>query len=94
MKASNLNQKGFGHIAVLFVLVFVAVVGFAGYKVFTMNKSADTTVSSVVANPTVPSRISTKADLTATAKALDSSSSQVDSNLNDGALNSDLNDML
>lgn len=93
MKTMKLNQSGFGHLAVLFLLVFFAVAGFAGYKVVTMNKASNA-ASSVVLAPKVPAHITTKADLTATVKALDAASGQVNGSLNDNTLNGDLNDML
>lgn len=90
----HINQNGFGHIAIVFVLLFVAVAGFAGYKVLNANKADTTAVSAVAATPTAPAKISSKADLVQTSKALDASSSQVDGSLNDNSLNSSLNDML
>jgi hypothetical protein len=40
MKAT-INQRGIGHVVAVFAVLFLAVVGFAGYKVVTMNKSAE-----------------------------------------------------
>jgi hypothetical protein len=95
MKTRQSLQAGFGHVAVVFLIVFVAVVGFAGYKVMSSNSSKqDASVAVPVAASTVPAQIKTKADLVQTAKVLDNSSSSVDSTLNDTALSSDLNDML
>jgi predicted negative regulator of RcsB-dependent stress response len=94
MNARKYAQAGIGHVVLLFVIVFVAVVGFAGWKVATMNKVADTAQAAAVTSPKVPDQIKTKADLVQTSKALDDSSSQVDGSLNDSALNADLNDML
>jgi hypothetical protein len=93
MKTTSPNQNGIGHLALIFVLVFVAVVGFAGYTVMT-NKPADDTNSSVTLSPEVPEKISSREDLVTTSKALDGSSSAVDGGLNDAALDADLNDML
>jgi hypothetical protein len=94
MKSRHISQAGFGHIAAVFALLFVAVVGFAGYKVVTMNKAGSTTASTAAVSTKAPEKISTKADLVQTSKALDSSSTSVSSGLNDSSLNSDLNDML
>lgn len=91
---STKSQAGIGHIVVVMVLLLVGVVGFAGYKVLTKNANTDSTASSVNATPPVPDKISTKADLETTGKTLDNSSSQLDSGLNDGALDADMNDML
>jgi hypothetical protein len=90
---THLNQAGVGHIAAVFVIVFLGVAGFAGYKVVTMNKAASTT-STVTFSPKVPKTITSKADLAQAGKALDSTSAQVDSSLNDNSLNADLNDLL
>jgi hypothetical protein len=94
MKAQHLNQAGFGHMAVVFLILFVSVAGFAGYKVVSMNKTAGSSESSATASPKVPEKINTKADLNVTAKALDNSSAQLNGSLNDSSLDADLNDML
>jgi hypothetical protein len=93
MAAHKLAQTGIGHIAIMFAVVFVAVVGFAGWKVATMNKDAGTETAATVTT-SVPDKISSKGDLVQTSKALDDASSGLDSSLNDGAFNADLNDML
>lgn len=98
MKSHNI-QAGVGHVAVVFVLVFLAVAGFAGYKVVTMNSSQKSSVATglptkALTNAEAPAQIKSKSDLVLTAKALDTQSSQVDSSLNDNGLNQDLNDML
>lgn len=89
-----LNQSGSHVVAVFVGVLVVAVIGLAGYKVWQTNtdKTVDTTQSS--GSTKAPSSINSQADLTQAAKALDDSSSQVDSNLNDNGLNSDLNDLL
>lgn len=94
MKTRSFNANGFGHVALVFVVLFLAVVGFAGYKVVTANRSVATTPPAKTAATAVPAAINSKADLVQISKVLDSSSAQVDSSLNDNALNSDLNDML
>lgn len=94
MKTARFNQAGIGHVVVVFALVFVAVVGFAGYKVATMDKNADTVVTSSSESAEVPDKIQSKADLGQTGKALDDADSQVDGSLDDGSLDADLNDML
>lgn len=93
MKTRIMNQKGFGHVVIIFVVLFVAVAGLAGYKVMTMHNS-DSSNGSAAAVPKVPATITSKADLTAAAKALDSAGVQLNSSLDDSALNSDLNDLL
>lgn len=90
------SQTGIGHIVVIMALLMVGVVGFAGYKVVTKQPAQSTAVrgSSQVDSIAVPAKISTKADLETTTKALDGSSTQVDSGLNDNSLDADLSDML
>lgn len=94
----KLNQAGFGHVAIVFVLLFVAVAGFAGYKVVSMNQGQKSGVSTVApqATPAVsaPESINSNADLQQTAKALESSSASVNDNLNDASLNADVNALL
>jgi hypothetical protein len=87
MKTTKLPQAGIGHIAIVFAVVFVAVVGFAGWQVFSSNKNASVADKASTASAQVPDKIQTKADLVQTSKALDSSSTNVNSNLNDNALN-------
>lgn len=87
------NQAGFGHVLAVFLVLFVAVVGFGGYKVATMNKAVGSE-SSVTLAPKYPKTVSTKADLQQTAKALDGSNAQVSSGLNASALDADLSDLL
>jgi len=87
MRRHYINQAGFEAVGVLAVILVVAVIGFAGYKVMHMNKAADS-------QPGVPAKIQTKADLTQTGKSLDAASGQLDSNLDDGSLDADMNAML
>lgn len=89
----RLNQTG-SHIVALAVGVLVlGVIGFCGYTVMQHNKSTDSGVTASKAT-TAPDTIKNTADLSATSKALDNASSQVNSNLNDSSLDADLNDML
>jgi len=93
----RLNQSGSHIVALALAVVVVAVLGFAGYRVMQANKTTPVTTASTqpLSTPSaVPATIKTNGDLTATAKALDDTSAQVDSSLNDNSLNSDLNDLL
>lgn len=90
MKRSS--QSGSHVVAVALFVVFVAAAGFAGYKVWQMQQSAAST--NTTASVQVPSKITNTATLNQTAAALDQASAQVNSNLDDSALNSDLNDLL
>lgn len=93
MKSLMNGQKGFSHIIVIFGIVFLAVVGLAGYKVMDMNKNADSAAINT-AQVAVPEKINSKADLDATSKSLDNSASELDAGLADESLDADLNDML
>lgn len=89
----RLTQSGSHVIALAVGLLVVGVVAFAGYTVMQSN---DTTKASTTTptTTTLANSINSDADLTAAAKTLDSSSSQVDSSLNDSSLDTDLNDLL
>jgi hypothetical protein len=94
MRNLKLNQKGFSYTIVL-ALVLVAVVGFAGYRVYSVNKGTNsakpaTTVSS--GSNTVPSKIKNAADVKSAASALDKD--QTDKQLDPAQLNADLNSLL
>jgi hypothetical protein len=93
MKISMRNQAGIGHLAAVIVLVVVGIVGFAGYTVYTKNANLQGTNSSAV-SPKIPEKISTSADLELTSRALDASSTELDSSLDDSALDADLGEML
>lgn len=92
MKNRSLNQSGFEIVGVMVALLFVGVVAFAGYKVVNLNKSASTVSDS--SSSSAPDSIKTKGDLETTNKALTESGTQLDSNLNDSALDADIDSML
>ncbi len=94
MSRTRYNQAGFEVVGVFIAILFLAVAGFAGFKVMEMNKSAVDLPSSAVTRTSVPSTIESQADLTAASKSLDQSGSQLDSNLNDGSLDADVNTLL
>lgn len=93
MRNQTHTQAGIGHVVAIFMVVFVAVIGFAGWKVATMDRSAPGTAN-VTLSAEVPEKLETKADLVTTSKALDGSASDLDGGLNDSSLDADLNDML
>ena len=86
------SQTGVGHIAALLVVVVLAVTGFAGYTVWKAGQ--DKTDSSVSTSQTEPTAIKTKADLDTTSKLLDNTVSQLDSELDTSALDSDIDQLL
>lgn len=91
MKTSN--ESGSHLIVVALGILFVGVLAFAGYRVYQM-QMASNGASDTTASVTVPAKITNTASLTQTANALDASSSQLNSNLDDTSLDSDLNAML
>jgi len=78
------NQAGFGHVLLLVLLVAVAVVGFAGYRVRTALNKPDANIVSTTTSST---------ELTKIGKELDQANSQLDSGLNDTALDADINSL-
>jgi Tfp pilus assembly protein PilV len=76
------NQRGFAHLLLLVLLIAVAVVGFAAYRVRTANNT-----------PAAPTASSNSNTLTSSSTELDQADSQLDASLDDTALNSDLDSM-
>ena len=89
MKSLRSNQQGIGHVVALLVLVLVAAVAFAGWRVMNANKTSDTTAQTASQTPSV---LKTKADVTKAANELDATS--VDSTVNPDSLDSDINSLL
>jgi uncharacterized protein HemX len=95
MTRLNFNQKGFEAVGLLVAVVIVAAIGLVGYKVMNTQKSASKpAVASSQPAVKEPAQLKTKADLTATSKALDQSASELNNELNDSALDSDVNALL
>lgn len=86
------NQDGAGHVAAVLVVVLVAVVGFAGFRVYsngkTTNKSATQT-----AVPAAATRV-TKTDVTKAGESLDDELTQADVQLDASQLDADLDALL
>lgn len=93
MKTRSFNQAGIGHIVLVAVLLLVGVIGFAGYQVVQKN-AAKTEVAQTAPAETAPASIKSKADLEKTEKALAGSDAELDSSLNDKALDADIDSML
>lgn len=94
MRAKSINQQGFEAVIVGVVLLFVAVIGFAGFKVMSMNKSAETASSIPTTKVGAVPPIKTKSDLSKIDKALESSAIETDKNLDSKALDADLETLL
>lgn len=96
MRAKQFPQAGFGHIVLLMLVLVVAVIGFAGYKVASTGtaKTASAPSTSATAVSTIPASIDTAADLAQTGKALDSSATQAESSLDDSGLDADIDAVL
>ena len=93
MNSLRLNQAGAAHLVAVFVVVFVGLVSFAGYKVVNMNQLEEPAPSVSKSSESVPVAISTPADLDKTAAVLDDDSS-LNAGLNDQNLDDDLKDLL
>jgi len=94
MRVRTFNQKGFETVFVGVALLFVAVIGFAGFKVMTVNKSVDTAAVVPAEQNALPSTIKTQADLQKTDKALEASAVETDKSLDSTALDADLDTLL
>lgn len=88
----RLNQSGSHVLAIALIVLALGVVGFTGYTVMSKNKTVTSTATT--ASTASSDAIKNTADLTAAGNQLDSSSTQVNSTLDDSSLNSDLNDLL
>lgn len=90
----RLNQTGSHVLGIALLVLALGVVGFAGYKVMNANNKDDTTTATTQTTSTDSGSIKDAADLNKAASTLDSSSSQVNSGLDDSSLDSSMNDML
>lgn len=86
----KLPQSGFGHVALVLIVVVLAVVGFAGYTVWQAGQNTGDTSQQA----TVPETITTKADLTQTSKYLDQAGTELDSSLDPSGLDGSINQLL
>lgn len=88
------SQKGFEAVGLLVVVAFLAIVGFAAFKVVGLNKSAASSTATTASAVRVPATIKTSADLKQTDQALQSTGQQAENSLNADSLDADLNAML
>ena len=84
------NETGVAHLAAILVVVLLAVVAVAGYRVVHKSNDAETANSS--SSTTVPKKIESKSDVKQASEALDSD--QNDNSLDPSQLDSDLNNHL
>lgn len=82
------NQTGSLHLVVLAAIVVLAVVGFAGYRVATQNKTIDTAVTQTAA----PATLNSSKDIDQASAELDST--PVDAGVDPDQLDQDLNELL
>lgn len=94
MSSLRNDQRGASHIVALIVVVLVAVVGFAGYRVMNAQKNvaSNSSTNSSQKSVATPTRIQSKEDVTQASKSLDSD--QIDSTLDTTSLDADLNSLL
>lgn len=78
------NQKGSSHLVLLVGLVVLAVIGFAGYRVWSNDQTKATPVATTETS---------QSTLTSANKELDQMGTQLDTSLDDSALNVDLDSM-
>ena len=89
------NQKGSSHLVLLLLVLVLAVVGLAGYRVMKKQDSNIAAVnepSSVAAAPSVPTKIQSKTQAQQASKALDAES--IDKTLDSTQLDNDLKSIL
>lgn len=92
MKASR--ESGSHIIGLALGLLAAGVIGFAGYRVWQMQQPAIASAPATTTATTIPKTITNTASLNQAASALDQAATQVNGNLDDSALNADLNDLL
>ena len=91
MKLSN--ESGSHLIGFALGLLAVGVMAFAGYRVWQLQQPSTTATPATTA-VAIPKAITNTASLNQAASALDQAANQVNGNLDDSALNADLNDLL
>ncbi|HVC35908.1 MAG TPA: hypothetical protein VNE40_00470 [Candidatus Dormibacteraeota bacterium] len=91
MKSLTLNQRGFGFLTLLLVLVVIGAVTVIGLKV-AKDHNAPLAVNNSAPSLSVPAKLQTKSDVQKAAAALDAI--PVSSGVNPNQLNSDLNSLL
>jgi predicted negative regulator of RcsB-dependent stress response len=86
------SQNGFAHLALVLLVLVMAVIAFAGYKVVKdrQDKTAANTTSTAITNTS--ETINTKADLDKAVNTLNNES--VDSTLDPDSLNNDVTSLL
>jgi len=91
----NYSKESGSHLIVVAVfLAVVGAIGFAGYRMYQLQQPSLTDTTHAASTTAAPAKITNTASLNQAAAALDNSSAAVNSNLDDSALNADLNSML
>ncbi|HSH18390.1 MAG TPA: hypothetical protein VK978_03325 [Candidatus Saccharimonadales bacterium] len=90
---AQLNQRGVAHLALVFVILFFAVAGFAGYKIMAGNKPAVSETAASTSAEQAGGAITSQADVAAAEERLNSAQ-DIDSGLDASSLDADVNDML
>jgi uncharacterized protein HemX len=80
------NQTGFGHVLLLVLLVAVAVVGFAAYRVWNNQETTATKTPTTAQTPSTDT-------LTSASQELDQLGNSLDSSLDASSLDADLDSM-
>lgn len=91
MKTSS--EAGSHVLAFALAILAVALIGFAGYRVWTMQRAASTQ-SNATTTATVPAKITNKATLDRAASVLDQSSAELNATLDGSSLTADVNALL
>jgi len=86
------TQHGIAHLSLLLLVVIAAVVGFAGYKVMQSNHNKDLSSGTTPAVANTVQTIQSKADLNTAEASLNSQN--LDSDLNPGQFDQDVNSLL
>lgn len=88
------TQRGIGHVIAVLLLVFVGAAGFAGYTVLKADQAKNTASTSASQETASSGTIQTKVDLETAGTLLDNTASQLDSDLDTSALDSDISQLL
>ena len=92
MSLKNNNQAGFALVEAVLIVVILGAVGFIGYKVMNRTQSTTSGGATTQTQASLPSKIQSKADVTKSVKALDST--PINSQLDPSQLDSNISSLL